>query len=166
MNTTTILSTILSQFDGATMVRKSKQNFIAIPKGENEDGVMEYVKVAVSDLLSKPTKTNPAFDFDAAVAEYAEWSAEQAEKASKPKSEKKSGADPAKQAEKEKRKGALLAWLIENPGAHSCSEIFNAMPGVYAGKTFMTVGSDAKELVASGTVEKSSEQGKNYYSAV
>ena len=41
MTTTEMISNILSQFPGATMVRRSKQNFIAIPKGENEDGVME-----------------------------------------------------------------------------------------------------------------------------
>ena len=69
MTTNEMMTAILSQFPGAAMVRKSKTNFIAVPKGENEDGVMEYASIKVGSLLSKDTKTNPAFDFEAAVAE-------------------------------------------------------------------------------------------------
>ena len=104
MTTTEMITNILSQFPGSTMVRRSKQNFIAVPTGENEDGVMEYAKVAVSALLSKDTKTNTAFDFDAAVAEYNEWKEVADAKAAKPKAEKKSGADPEKVAATNARK--------------------------------------------------------------
>ena len=163
MTTNEMISAILSQFPGATMVRRSKQNFIAVPMGENEDGVMEYAKVAVSALLSKDTKTNTAFDFDAATAEYNEYVAAQAEKASKPKAEKKSGADPEKVAAQAKRKEAALAWLIENSGEHTATDVKNAIDPDNA-VTIMQIGSDLKSLLAAGTVKCEKREGKNYWS--
>ena len=162
MTTNEILSSVFSQFEGATLCRKGNSTFIAVPTGINEDGVQTYASVKVSALLAKDTKTNKAFDLASASAEYEAYQARQAEKAAKPKAEKK-GADPAKQAEKEKRKGALLAWFVENPGEHTCSEVQAALPEVYEGKTVMTVGSDAKELVTEGALVKRTEKGKNYY---
>lgn len=162
MTTNEIVSAILSQFPGAAMVRKSKTNFIAIPMGENEDGVMEYASVKVGALLSKDTKSNTAFNFEASVAEHAEYVAAQEAKAAAPKAPKKSGADPEKQAAMVKRQEAALAWLIENPGEHTATEIFNALPNVYEGKSVMTVGSDLKPLTDSVNCEK--REGKNYWS--
>lgn len=162
MTTNEIVSAILSQFPGAAMVRKSKTNFIAIPMGENEDGVMEYASVKVSALLSKDTKSNTAFNFEASVAEHAEYVAAQEAKAAAPKAPKKSGADPEKQAAMVKRQEAALAWLIENPGEHTATEIFKSLPNVYEGKSVMTVGSDLKPLTDSVNCEK--REGKNYWS--
>lgn len=162
MTTNEIVSAILSQFPGAAMVRKSKTNFIAIPMGENEDGVMEYASVKVGALLSKDTKSNTAFNFEASVAEHAAYVATQEAKAAAPKAPKKSGADPEKQAAMVKRQEAALAWLIENPGEHTATEIFNALPNVYEGKSVMTVGSDLKPLTDSVNCEK--REGKNYWS--
>ena len=99
MTTTEIVANILSQFPGATMVRKAKSNFIAIPMGENEDGVMEYASVKVGALLSKDNKTNAAFNLETAVAEFVAYeegvAAKKAEQAAKPKTTK-SKADPEK----------------------------------------------------------------------
>ena len=162
MTTNEIFSAILSQFDGATMVRKSKSNFIAIPMGENEDGVMEYAKVSVGALLSKDTKTNTAFDFSAAVAEYEEYIAAQAEKASKPKAPKKSGADPEKVAAQQKRKDAALAWLIENPGEHTATEVKAAIDPENT-VTIMQIGSDLKSLMSDGSIVCEKKEGKNYW---
>lgn len=162
MTTNEIVSAILSQFPGAAMVRKSKTNFIAIPMGENEDGVMEYASVKVGALLSKDTKSNTAFNFEASVAEHAEYVAAQEAKAAAPKAPKKSGADPEKQAAMVKRQEAALAWLIENPGEHTATEIFKSLPNVYEGKSVMTVGSDLKPLTDSVNCEK--REGKNYWS--
>lgn len=155
-----IIDAITSACTGATMCRRSNSNFLAVP-GAVVDGVQTYYAVKVSALLAKDTKTNKAFDFDAAVAEYAEFAAKQAEKASTPK--KSSGADPAKQAAKEKRKEALAAWMKDNPGEHTCTEIKDAMPEVYGECVIMTVGSDAKELLLDGVLDKRTEKGKNYY---
>ena len=160
--TTTILTSILSQFPGAALVRKAKTNFIAVPMGENEDGVMEYASVKVGALLSKPTKTNPAFDFDAAVAEYAEYAAAQAEKAAKPKAERKSNADPEKAAAQAKRKDAILAWLIANPDSHTATEVKNGVECL-ADVTIMQVGSDLKALLADGSVACEMQDGKKYW---
>lgn len=163
MTTNEILTSILSQFPGAAMVRKSKTNFIAVPKGENEDGVMEYASVKVGSLLSKDTKTNAAFDFDAAVAEYEAYAAEQAAKASAPKAPKKSGADPEKQAAMKARADAALAWLIENPGEYTATEVKIGVPAM-KDVTIMQVGSDLKSLLAAGTVKCEKREGKNYWS--
>lgn len=162
MNMNEMMVALSAQFPGSVMVRRSKQNFLAVPGEVNEDGVQTYYAVKLSALLAKDTKTNKAFDVDAAQQEYAEYMAEQTTKAA-PKKVK--GADPAKQAEKEKRKGALLAWMVENPGEHTCSEVLEALPEVYEGKTVMTVGSDAKELATEGALVKRTEKGKNYYAA-
>lgn len=165
MTTTEMISNILSQFPGATMVRRSKQNFIAVPMGENEDGVMEYAKVAVSALLSKDTKTNSAFDFDAAVAEYNEYAAAQVEKAAKPKAEKKSGADPEKVAAANARKEAALAWLIANSGEHTATDVKTAIDP--DGKvTIMQIGTDLKSLMQDGQIACEKREGKNYWSFV
>lgn len=163
MTTNEMITSILSQFPGSAMARRSKQNFIAVPMGENEDGVMTYAKVAVSALLSKDTKTNTAFDFDAAVAEYAEWEQAAAEKAAKPKSTKKSGPDPEKQAAMKARADAALTWLIENPGEHTATEV-KAGVECMANVTIMQVGSDLKSLLAAGTVKCEKKDGKNYWS--
>ena len=85
MNKTELINSILSN-EGAVMCRANKTNFIAIP---TEDGI---IKVAVSVALDKDTKTNKAFNLDAAVAEYKAYEAEvalrEAEKANKPVKEK------------------------------------------------------------------------------
>ena len=162
MTTTEIVATILSQFPGSSLVRRSKQTFIAVPMGENEDGVMQYSKIAVSALLAKDTKTHVAFDFDAAKAEHEAYAAEQA---AKPKTEKKkSGADPAKQEAKQNRKSAALAWMIDNPGEHPSMEVKNALPEVYGDITIMQVGSDLKELWEEGSLTRREEKGKKFYS--
>lgn len=165
MTTNEMLSAILSQFPGSAMVRRSKTNFIAVPMGENEDGVMTYAKVAVSALLAKDTKTNTAFDFEAAKAEYEAYVAEQAAKANKPKAERKSGADPEKQAAMKARADAALAWLIENPGEHTATEVKAGVPAM-KDTTIMQVGSDLKSLLAAGSVQCEKKEGKNYWSFV
>lgn len=165
MTTNEIFAAVLSQFPGATMVRRSKQTFIAVPMGENEDGVMEYAKVAVSALLSKDTKTNTAFDFDAAVAEYEAYITTQVEKANKPKTEKKSGADPEKVAAQAKRKEAALAWLIENSGEHTATEVKTAIDPDNT-VTIMQIGSDLKSLMQDGQISCEKKDGKNYWSFV
>lgn len=162
MVTNEILSTVLSQFPGSVLARRSKQTFIAVPMGENEDGVMEYAKVAVSALLSKPTKTNPAFDLEAAKAEYEAYAAEQAEKASKSKAPKKSGPDPEKVAAINARKEAALAWLISNPGEHTATDVKNGVE-CYKDITIMQVGSDLKSLMQDGQIVCEKKEGKNYW---
>lgn len=166
MTTNEIVASILSQFPGATMVRKSKSNFIAIP-GDVVDGVQTYYSVKVGSLLSKDTKTNPAFNLEAQVAEYEAYSAEQTAKANKPKAERKSKADPEKHAASIARAEAALAWLIENPGQYAAMDIKTAMPEVYEEQTIMQVGTDLKALYKEkpdcGLVLEV-KSGKNYWS--
>lgn len=165
MGITEIVANVLSNYEGASMVRRSKTNFIAVPIGENEDGVMEYASIKVGALLSKDTQTNPAFNFEAAKAEYEAYTAEQAEKASKPKSAKKSGADPEKVAAQAKRKEAALAWLIENSGKHTATEVKSAIDPDNT-VTIMQIGSDLKSLMQDGQISCEKKDGKNYWSFV
>lgn len=163
MTTNTIYTEISNLFANSAMGRKSKANFLIVPMGENEDGVMTYAKVAVSALQVKDTKTTAAFDFDAAVAEYAEWLSAQQEKASKPKKTKE--ADPAKEAEKQARQTALLDYMKANEGVEmTATEILDSLPEVYEGKQVMTVGSD---LIALSKVEEGltfeTKEGKKKY---
>ena len=106
-------------------------------------------------------------DFEAAKASYETYAASVAEKASKPKAERKSKADPEKHAASIARAEAALAWLIENPGQHAAMEIKTALPEVYEEQTIMQVGTDLRALYK----EKSdcglvleSKGGKNYWS--
>lgn len=156
-----LIDTISTACTGATMCRRSNSNFLAVP-GDVVDGVQTYYAVKVSALLAKDTKVNKAFDFDAAVAEYAEFAAKQTEKAATPK--KSSGADPAKQAAKEARKAALTEWMRENEGEHTCTEVKEAMPQVYGECVIMTVGSDLKSAAQDNPCLKCrTEKGKNYW---
>ena len=164
MTTNEMITSILSQFPGSAMVRRSKTNYIAVP-GDIVDDVQTYHAVKVSALLSKDTKSNTAFDFEAAKAEYEEYAAAQLEKANKPKAPKKSGADPEKQAAMAARADAALAWLIANPGEHTATEI-KAAVDCMANVTIMQVGSDLKSLLAAGTAKCEKHEGKNYWSFV
>lgn len=157
---TEVLSAIQSTFPNATMCRRNKENFLAVP-GNIVDGVQTYYAVKLSALLAKDTKTNKAFDFNTAAADYETWHAEQAAKQTARK--KSSSADPAKQAAKEARKTAVFEWLVANSGMHSCTDIFKALPDVYEGQTIMTVGSDCKSLSEEGKVSKTTEKNKNFY---
>lgn len=162
MVTNEILSAVLSQFPGSSLVRRSKQTFIAVPMGENEDGVMEYASIKVGSLLSKDTVNHAAFDFEAAKAEYEAYAAELAEKASKPKTPKKSGADPEKVAAANARKEAALAWLIENPGEHTATEVKTAIDPENK-VTIMQIGTDLKALANDGQIACEKKEGKNYW---
>jgi hypothetical protein len=161
-----MISSILSQFPGSAMVRneKAKANFIAVPKGENEDGVMEYASIKVGSLLPKNTQNHTAFDFEAAKAAYEAYAAAQAEKAAKPKAEKKkSGADPEKVAAANARKEAALAWLIANSGEHTATEVKAAIDPENK-VTIMQIGSDLKSLGQDGQIVCEKKDSKNYWS--
>ena len=140
-----LTATILTQYPEAVACRNgSNGNFLAVP-GEVVNGVQTYYGVKVWALAAKATKTNPAFDMEAAHAEYEAHVAKQAEKASKPKASKEP--DPAKVEAKAKRQQALLEYMKSNPNVEMTSlEVFKALPDVYDGQTMMTVGSDLKAL--------------------
>ena len=167
MGITEIVANVLSNYEGASMVRRSKTNFIAIPVGENADGVMEYASVKVGALLSKDTQTNPAFNFEAAKAEYEAWHNEQLAKASKPKSAKKSGADPEKQAAAKARQDALLVWLASNDPQRTATDVITGLPEIYPNPhDILIAGTDLKALLNAGAVKCEKIDGKNHWSVV
>ena len=153
-----IFELLTANYPDATMVRRSKSNFLAIPDGEGG-----FYSVKVGKLNMKGTDKIAPFDYEAAKEEYDAWETERAAKAAAPKSGRKSGPDPVKQEEKARRQEALVAWMVLNPGEHTCIEIKESMPEVYGDMTVMTVGSDLKPMVEGGTVDKVSHEGKSYY---
>ena len=153
-----IFELLTANYPDATMVRRSKSNFLAIPDGEGG-----FYSVKVGKLNMKGTDKIAPFDYEAAKEEYDDWETERAAKAAAPKSGRKSGPDPVKQEEKARRQEALVAWMVLNPGEHTCTEIKESMPEVYGDMTVMTVGSDLKPMVEGGTVDKVSHEGKSYY---
>ena len=153
-----IFELLTANYPDATMVRRSKSNFLAIPDGEGG-----FYSVKVGKLNMKGTDKIAPFDYEAAKEEYDAWETERAAKAAAPKSGRKSGPDPVKQEEKALRQEALVAWMVLNPGEHTCTEIKESMPEVYGDMTVMTVGSDLKPMVEGGTVDKVSHEGKSYY---
>ena len=153
-----IFELLTANYPDATMVRRSKSNFLAIPDGEGG-----FYSVKVGKLNMKGTDKIAPFDYEAAKEEYDAWETERAAKAAAPNSGRKSGPDPVKQEEKARRQEALVAWMVLNPGEHTCTEIKESMPEVYGDMTVMTVGSDLKPMVEGGTVDKVSHEGKSYY---
>ena len=153
-----IFELLTANYPDATMVRRSKSNCLAIPDGEGG-----FYSVKVGKLNMKGTDKIAPFDYEAAKEEYNAWETERAAKAAAPKSGRKSGPDPVKQEEKARRQEALVAWMVLNPGEHTCTEIKESMPEVYGDMTVMTVGSDLKPMVEGGTVDKVSHEGKSYY---
>ena len=153
-----IFELLTANYPDATMVRRSKSNFLAIPDGEGG-----FYSVKVGKLNMKGTDKIAPFDYEAAKEEYDAWETERAAKAAAPKSGRKSGPDPVKQEEKARRQEALVAWMVLTPGEHTCTEIKESMPEVYGDMTVMTVGSDLKPMVEGGTVDKVSHEGKSYY---
>ena len=153
-----IFELLFANYPDATMVRRSKSNFLVVPDGEGG-----FYSVKVGKVNMKGTEKIPPFDFESAKEEYVAWDAERAAKAASPKSSRKSGPDPVKQEEKARRQEALVAWMVLNPGEHTCTEIKESMPEVYGDMTVMTVGSDLKTMVEGGTVEKVTHEGKGYY---
>lgn len=146
-NASSILSTILSTFDGATLCRTKGQTFIAL-RGEVVDGVQTYIKVAVSNLLSKDTTTCKAFDLESAKAEYAEFAKAQEAKANAPKATKAVNTEAvAKRAEQDKALTEFFANEAEEGHAYTATELCGLVNGF---GSVMEVGQTTKRLADNG----------------
>lgn len=162
-----VMDTIFSTFEGATMVRRGNSNFIAVPVGENDEGVMEYYRITVSKLNVKGSEKVAPFDFDAAKDAYTSHLDEVAQKAADRKANrpaKTKVVDEAKEAAKKMRKDAVLAWLVANPGEHTASEIHDALADtIYEGMFVMRTGNDLISLMEDGEISCRKEKGKKYW---
>ena len=155
-NVAEILSAVIAL--GGTMVRRGKENFVAIPL---EDGT--FAKVAVGNLLAKDTATNKAFDFDSACTDYILWAREQEikkeVKAVKP-------VNTEAQARRDAMDATITAWIpnMEQGKRYSATEIKDAI-GIEV--DVMQVGSSAIRLADNGIigVEKDAK-GKRFYFAL
>lgn len=145
MNVSSVLSTVLSTFEGATLCRAKGQTFVAIPTG---DEAQPFVKVAVGNLLAKDTTTCKAFDLATAVAEYAEFSAKQEAKANAPKATKAVNAEAvAKRAEQDKVLTEFFANEAEEGHAYTATELCGLVNGF---GSVMEVGQTTKRLADNG----------------
>lgn len=166
-----VVETIMNTFDGAVMARRGSSNFIAIPVGDDKEGIPTYYSVRVSKLANKDTEKTAAFNYDEAVVAYEAHQIEMADKkaaaaaeraANRPAKTKK--VDEEKEAAKKARKDAVLAWLIENPGEHTATEIYDALPTVYADMMVMRTGNDLNSLLEDGEVSCRKEKSKKFWS--
>ena len=163
MNKTEIMEAIVALFPNAVPCRtKTLGNFFAIPSTD-EEGNEVHTAVKVTALLAHDTASTNAFNVTTAHEEYEAFVNAQIERANRPKAERKSKADPVKQAEREVRKSALLAWLMDNPGAHTSEEIKASMPEVYGKMLIMDVGKDGTELFKDGAINRKTVNRRNYY---
>ena len=163
MTKTEIMEAIVALFPNAVPCRtKTLGNFFAIPSVD-EEGNEVHTAVKVTALLAHDTASANAFNVTTAHEEYEAFINAQTERANRPKAERKSKADPVKQAEREVRKTALLAWLMDNPGAHTSEEIKASMPEVYGPLLIMDVGKDATELFNGGAINRKVENRRKYY---
>lgn len=160
MTNSEILSKIL-EIPGAEMGRVNKTNFVVIPTDTG------YVKVSVSNALTKDTNSHKAFNFEAAVAEFKAYEAETAlraaERAAKPVKVK--GPNPEAQARRDELDAKVAA--LPNFQEYTATDILNALKGQVADNvTVMAVGSSAKRLVEKGVLTVTSREGdkKSYYS--
>ena len=157
MMTIAEIRNLVSSIEGAALCRsKSMGNFIAIPTDEG------YVSVKVGTLLAKDTKTNKAFDIEAATAEYAEFEKAQAERAARPHKEK------AVNVEAQARRDMLdqtIATFFEGADAdrnYTVTEIWESFPADTF-KTIMECGSACKRFASTGAIMCVTEGRKNLY---
>lgn len=161
MDMTSLYNALMENYN-AVMCRHNKQTFCAIPF-VNEDGETAYLKVAVSEAMMKPTKTNPAFDVEACQQEYAEFAKAQEERASKPKAVKGVNAEAeAKRMAQNEAMTQFFANEAEDGKAYTATELFELLPtGTFA--TIMEVGSTAKRIAENGIFTISVDGKKKAY---
>lgn len=157
MTTIAEIRNLVSSITGATMCRsKSMGNFIAIPTDEG------YVSVKVGTLLAKDTKTNKAFDIEAATAEYAEFEKAQAERAAKPHKEKVVNVEA--QARRDMLDEDIVAFFdgADADRNYTVTEIWESFPADTF-KTIMECGSACKRVASTGAIVCVTEGRKNLY---
>ena len=160
MTNTEILSTILG-IPGAEMARANKTNFVTIPTDEG------YVKISVTNALTKETKNHKPFNFEAAVAEYKAWEAsnalKEAERANKPAKVK--GPNPEAEARREAMDNAILG--LPSFTDYTATDLRDALAGVgflAADALVMQVGQSAQRLVTKGALVMTlDEKKKKHY---
>jgi hypothetical protein len=136
---------------------------------KDENGATVYVTFDLTAKNTTPTKTAPAFDYDAAVAAYAEWVAEQANKPAKGEggsTAKRKAEQEANAAKREAQCKVIREWVAANMGENdrmTATDFKNAIPE-FAEESIMQVGTLLKMVVADAvTLDMETEKGKKYY---
>lgn len=144
-----VVESILSNYNGAVMCRQNRQTFIAVPTGNETDGVPTYIKIAVSNLLAKQTATCEPFNVERAHAEYEQYAKEQAERENAPKKGKTVNAEAeAKRTRQNDRITLFFETEAEADHAYTATDLFTTMMDDFA--TVMEVGSTMNRLADSG----------------
>lgn len=159
---TEIMEILNAHFSDASMVRTNKTNYLAIPSGEVENGMPKYLKVQIGAFATKATKTHEAFDFDAAHAEYEQWAKDNAERASKPKSDnsKKTESAERTRVRTDKIRAYVAAHDVENATATEiCAAVFADDPDTKP----MMVGTILNKMVEAGMLDVETVKGKKTY---
>lgn len=162
------LSALLSAMPNLVPVRIGKNNCYALDTGvKDENGNTVYVTIDLTVKNTEPTKTAPAFDYNAAVEAYGAWVAEQANKPPKGEGSSKRKADAeANAAKREAACKVIRDWVAANmteDDRMTATDFKNAIPE-FADESIMQVGTLLKMVVADGiTLDRETEKGKNYY---
>lgn len=167
--TNAALSALLSAMPHLVPVRVGKSNMYAMDTGvKDENGAPVYVTFDLTVKNTQPTKTAPAFDYEASVAAYAEWLAEQANKPAKGEGStaKRNAEREANAAKREAQCKVVREWVAANMGDDdrlTATDFKNAIPE-FAEESIMQVGTILKQVLADGvTLDMETEKGKKYY---
>lgn len=168
--TNAALSALLSAMPNLVPVRVGKSNGYAMNTGvQDENGNPVYVVIDVTAKNTTATKTAPAFDYEASVAAYAEWVAEQANKPTKGEGSstaKRNAEREANAAKREAQCKVIREWVAANMGDDDrmTATDFKAAIPEFAEESVMTVGTLLKQVVSDGvTLDMETEKGKKFY---
>ena len=167
--TNTALSALLSAMPNLAPVRIGKSNMYAMDTGvKDENGAPVYVTIDLTVKNTQPTKTNPAFDYEASVTAYAEWVDEQANKSAKGEgsSAKRNAEREANAAKREAQCKVIREWVAANMNDNdrlTATDFKNAIPE-FENETIMQVGTLLKQVLADRvTLDMETEKGKKFY---
>lgn len=168
--TNAALSALLSAMPNLVPVRVGKSNGYAMNTGvQDENGNPVYVVIDVTAKNTTATKTAPAFDYNASVAAYEAWVAEQANKPAKGEggsTAKRKAESEANAAKREAQCKVIREWVAANMGDDdrmTATDFKNAIPE-FAEESIMQVGTLLKMVVADAiTLDMETEKGKKYY---
>lgn len=158
MTVENILEQLKDIYPEATMVRVGKQNYLAIPTEETENGRTVYRRVTVGSFATKDTARTAAFDFEQAVSAYEDWVI----------------ASNLKKAEKKttsQRTQERLNILSDYIDQHSFSdltatEIFDEVVPLGFTGIVATCGAVLRQLVRDGKLTAETKGKKTYYTTV
>lgn len=161
---TAVLNAVKSVLPNVADIRIGNRNMLAIDTGVTDNGKPVYATIDICVKNTQDTATNPAYNHESAVANYADWLKAHNEHFT---GSSKAPKNTEAQARKAKRIEAVEAWIADNGCEKmTTTDFVTAMPDVYSDvMALCTCGTDLKALVADGKLTVEVIEGKKYYTA-